>query len=144
MGQPIEILLIEDNEGDIVLTKKAFERGKIGNNLSVCRNGKEGLDFLRKLGKYEDAPTPDLILLDLNMPGISGQEVLAEIKKEQELKTIPVVILTTSESDEDILKSYELQASSYIKKPVDFKQFGMVIQELQNYWFTVVKFPPKQ
>ncbi len=143
MGQPIEILLIEDNEGDIVLTKKAFERGKIGNNLSVCRNGQEGLNFLNKVDPYQQAPTPDLILLDLNMPGISGQEVLAEIKKVPTLKTIPVVILTTSESDEDILKSYQLQASSYIKKPVDFKQFGTVIQELQNYWFTVVKFPPK-
>ncbi len=143
MGQPIEILLIEDNEGDIILTKKAFERGKIRNNLSVARDGKEGLDFLFKRGEHTDAPTPDLILLDLNMPEVSGQEVLAKIKETPELCTIPVVVLTTSSSDEDIIKSYKLQASCYIKKPVDFKQFGEVIQTLQNYWFTVVKFPPK-
>ncbi len=142
-GHPIEILLIEDNEGDIILTKKAFERGKIMNNLSVARDGKEGLDYLFKRGKFENVSTPDLILLDLNMPEVSGQEVLQQIKATDELKSIPVVVLTTSNSDEDILRSYKLQASCYIKKPVDFKQFGEVIQTLQNYWFTVVKFPPR-
>ncbi len=143
IGQPVEILLIEDNEGDIILTKKAFEKGKIRNNLSIARDGKEGLDFLFKRGKFENAPTPDLILLDLNMPELNGQEVLKELKSDPNLKMIPVVVLTTSNADEDILQSYELQASCYIKKPVDFKQFGEVIQKLQNYWFTVVRFPPK-
>lgn len=142
-GQPIEILLIEDNEGDIILTRKAFKKGKISNHLSVCRNGREGLDFLFKREGYEDAPTPDLILLDLNMPEISGQEVLEKIKQDDKLRVIPVVILTTSNSDEDILKSYQLQASGYIRKPVDFRQFGNVIMQIQDYWFTVIKFPPK-
>lgn len=144
IGQPIEILLIEDNEGDIILTKKAFKKGKISNKLNVCRDGKEGLDFLFKRNGKEDALTPDLILLDLNMPEVSGQEVLAEIKKDDELKVIPVIILTTSSSDEDILKSYQLHASGFIRKPVDFAQFGKVIMQIQDYWFTVIKFPPKR
>ncbi len=143
VGQPIEILLIEDNEGDIILTKKAFKKGKIANNLNICRNGKEGLDFLFKRNGHENARTPDLILLDLNMPEVSGQEVLEEIKKDDELKVIPVIILTTSTSDEDILKSYQLHASGFIKKPVDFSQFGKIIMHIQDYWFTVIKFPPK-
>jgi len=143
MGLPIEILLVEDNEGDIILTKKAFEKGKIMNKLQVCRNGKEALDYLYKRNGYQEASTPDLILLDLNMPIMNGQEVLEDIKNNDDLKSIPVIVLTTSNADEDILKSYKLQCSSYIRKPVDFKQFGNVIQTLQNYWFTVVKFPQK-
>lgn len=142
-GIPIEILLVEDNEGDIILTKKAFKKGKIKNNLSVCRNGRQALNFLFRREEYEDAPTPDLILLDLNMPEITGQEVLEAIKADKRLRVIPVVILTTSTADEDILKSYQLQASGYIKKPVDFRQFGHIIMQLQDYWFTVIKFPPK-
>lgn len=141
--KPIEILLIEDNEGDIILTKKAFKKGKINNNLAICRDGKEGIDYLFKRGKYEGVPTPDLILLDLNMPEMNGQEVLEVLKNDEDLCVIPVIILTTSSSDEDILKSYKLQASGYIKKPVDFRQFGEVIGQLQNYWFTIMKFPPK-
>lgn len=144
MGRPIEILLVEDNEGDIILTKKAFERGKIINKLHVCRNGKEALDFLYKRNGYEDKPTPNMILLDLNMPIMGGQEVLEKIKNEPELMTIPVIVLTTSNADEDIIKSYALHCSSYIRKPVDFKQFGAVIQTLQDYWFTVVKFPVRK
>ncbi len=144
MGLPVEILLVEDNEGDILLTKKAFKRGKIMNQLHVARDGEQALEFLFKRGKHVDAPTPDLILLDLNMPKLSGQEVLKRIKEDEDLKSIPVIILTTSTADEDILKSYQLQASSYIRKPVDFKQFGEVIQKLQDYWFTIVKFPNKE
>ncbi len=144
MGLPIEILLVEDNEGDILLTKKAFEKGKIMNQLHVTRDGEEALDFLFKRGNFENAPTPDMILLDLNMPKLNGQEVLKTIKENPALKCIPVIVLTTSNADEDILKSYQLHASSYIRKPVDFKQFGEVIQKLQDYWFTIVRFPNKE
>ncbi len=144
MGLPVEILLVEDNEGDIILTKKAFEKGKIMNRLHVVKNGLDALDFLYKRNGFEDAPRPDLILLDLNMPKMNGQQVLEDIKQNDDLKMIPVIILTTSNADEDILKSYKLQASSYIRKPVDFKQFGQVIQTLQDYWFTIVKFPAKE
>ncbi len=144
MGLPIEILLVEDNEGDIILTKKAFEKGKIMNRLHVVRNGVNALDFLYQRNGYEQSSRPDLILLDLNMPKMNGQEVLENIKADENLKTIPVIVLTTSNADEDILKSYKLQASSYIRKPVDFKQFGQVIQTLQDYWFTIVKFPLKE
>ncbi len=143
MSLPIEILLVEDNEGDIILTKKAFERGKIMNRLHVVRNGIEALDFLYQRNGYENVPKPDMILLDLNMPKMNGQDVLADIKANDNLKTIPVIILTTSNADEDILKSYKLQASSYIRKPVDFKQFGQAIQTIQDYWFTIVRFPTK-
>ncbi len=141
MAKPIEILLIEDNEGDILLTKKAFEDGKIRNNLSVCRDGEEGLEFLYKRGQFEGAVTPDLILLDLNMPKLNGQEVLERIKNDETLSSIPVVILTTSDSEEDIMKSYKLHANSYIKKPVDFFQFLEVVKEVQNYWFSIVRIP---
>ena len=141
-GTPIEILLIEDNEGDIILTQKAFQKGKILNNLHVCRDGQEGLDFLFKRNPT-DAPTPDLVLLDLNMPKVSGQEVLKTMREDEKLKSIPVVVLTTSNSSEDILRSYQLHANSYIRKPVDFQQFSKVIQQIEDYWFTIVKLPPK-
>ncbi len=143
MGSAIEILLVEDNEGDIILTKKAFEKGKIMNRLHVVKDGEQALDYLFRRNGYENSVRPDMILLDLNMPKMNGQEVLKHIKADEGLKTIPVIILTTSNADEDILKSYKLQASSYIRKPVDFKQFGQVIQTLQDYWFTVVRFPTK-
>lgn len=143
MGSAIEILLVEDNEGDIILTKKAFEKGKIMNRLHVVKDGEQALDFLYRRNGNEGVPRPDMILLDLNMPKMNGQDVLKVIKADDDLKTIPVIILTTSNADEDILKSYKLQASSYIRKPVDFKQFGQVIQTLQDYWFTVVRFPSK-
>ncbi|MEM9819889.1 MAG: response regulator [Bacteroidota bacterium] len=143
MEEVIEILLIEDNEGDIVLTKKAFEDGKIRNNLNVCRDGQEGLDYLFRRGEYHDSVTPDLILLDLNMPKLGGREVLERIKNDERLSSIPVVILTTSEDETDILKSYQLHANSYVKKPVDFFQFVDVVREIQSYWFTIVKIPSK-
>ena len=142
-GKPIEILLIEDNEGDILLTAKAFEEAKINNELRVCRNGQEGLDYLFRRGKYVDAILPDIILLDLNMPGISGQEVLEKIKNTEVINTIPVVILTTSESEKDIQESYQLHANSYIKKPVNFEQFVHIVKQIQSYWFTIVKFPTR-
>ncbi|MEL6676496.1 MAG: response regulator [Bacteroidota bacterium] len=140
-GVPVEILLIEDNEGDIVLTKKAFEREGYPCRISVCRNGYEALDHLYRRGKYGEALRPDLIIMDLNMPGISGQETLTEIKSDRSLASIPVIILTTSESQEDVQTCYQLQASSYIRKPVDFHEFREVIHRLQDYWFRVVKFP---
>ncbi len=145
VNKPIEILLIEDNEGDILLTRKAFEQGKISNHLSIARDGKEGVDFLLKQGKYTDVevPTPDLILLDLNMPKMNGIEFLDYIKNIEQFKKIPVIVLTTSDSDEDVIKSYNLHASSYIKKPVDFNQFVEIIRNLQNYWFNIVKLPPR-
>ena len=143
MEEVIEILLIEDNEGDIVLTKKAFEDGKIRNNLNVCRDGQEGLDYLFRRGEFANSVTPDLILLDLNMPKLGGREVLEQIKNDERLSSIPVVILTTSEDETDILKSYQLHANSYVKKPVDFFQFVDVVREIQSYWFTIVKIPSK-
>ncbi len=143
MEELIEILLIEDNEGDIVLTKKAFEDGKIRNNLNVCRDGQEGVDYLFKKGEYANATTPDLILLDLNMPKLGGREVLEQIKNDDRLKAIPVIVLTTSEDEMDIMKSYQLHANSYVRKPVDFLQFVDVVSEIQNYWFSIVKIPTK-
>lgn len=143
MEELIEILLIEDNEGDIVLTKKAFEDGKIRNNLNVCRDGQEGLDYLFRRGEFANSVTPDLILLDLNMPKLGGREVLEQVKKDERLSAIPIVILTTSEDETDILKSYQLHANSYVKKPVDFFQFVDVVREIQSYWFTIVKIPSK-
>ncbi len=137
----VEILLIEDNEGDILLTKKAFEKGSFNNHISVARNGREGLDFLYKVPPFQDAPTPHLILLDINMPEIDGHELLKAIKSDKKLRPIPVVILSTSNSNVDVKKAYELQASSYICKPVDFEEFANLIQQMQNYWVNLVEFP---
>jgi CheY-like chemotaxis protein len=139
----IQILLVEDNEGDVVLIKKAFSNGKIANKISVCRDGQEGYEFLKKEGRYADAPTPDLILLDINMPKITGLELLEMIKKDDNLKVIPVIMLTTSASEEDILKSYQFNVSSFVQKPVEFVDFLDAIKQIQNYWFSIVKFPPK-
>ena len=139
--KPIRILLVEDNQGDVVLVKKAFSDAKISNNLSVCRDGQEGLEFLRKEGSYQNADTPDLILLDINMPRLNGLELLEIIKSDPVLSPIPVVILTTSESDEDILKSYQLHVSSFVRKPVEFVEFMNAVQQIQQYWFSIVKYP---
>lgn len=140
-GKEIEVLLVEDNPGDIQLTKEAFLEGKMHNNLNVVMDGVEALAFLRKEGKYKDAPRPDLILLDLNLPKMDGREVLAEIKKDEKLMTIPVVILTTSAAEEDIIRTYNLHANCYITKPVDFAQFINVVQSIENFWLTLVKLP---
>ncbi len=139
--RPIEILLVEDNEADIVLTKNAFKTLTIQNNLNVCRNGEEGLNYLFKVGEYSEATTPDLVLLDLNMPKTNGLEVLEKIKKDPKLSMVPVIVLTTSSAEQDILRSYQYHANSYIKKPIDFMEFIDVIKEIESYWFSIVKMP---
>jgi len=139
--KPVEVLLAEDNPGDVMLTKKALKRGKLANNLHVVTDGVEALAFLRHQGEYADAPRPDLVLLDLNMPRKDGQEVLEELKNDPELRRIPVVILTSSESEEDIVKSYELNANAYLTKPVDFDGFVEIVDRLEDFWFQVVKLP---
>jgi len=141
MKKEIEILLVEDNPGDVRLTAEALNEGKILNNLNVVGNGVEALAFLNQDGKYKDAPRPDLILLDLNLPKKDGREVLAEIKTNRDLKRIPVVILTSSAADKDIVTSYNLRANCYITKPVDLDQFLTVIKSIEQFWLTVVKLP---
>ena len=140
-GRPVEILLVEDNPGDVRLTIEALKEGKVRNNLHVARDGMEALEFLRRQGKHKDAVKPDLILLDLNLPRRDGREVLAEIKNDPELKTIPVVVLTTSSAEADILKSYKLHANCYITKPVDLEQFVNVVKSIDDFWLTVVRLP---
>jgi len=139
--KPVEILLAEDNPGDVMLTKKALQQGKLTNNLHVVTDGVEALDFLRQNDEYADEPRPDLILLDLNMPRKDGQDVLKELKNDDDLCRIPVVVLTSSESEEDIAKSYELSANAYLTKPVDFDGFIEIVARLENFWFQVVKLP---
>jgi CheY-like chemotaxis protein len=143
-GRPAEVLLVEDDDNDVFITRKGFEEAKLILNLHHVENGQECMAFLRKDGRYSDAPTPDLILLDLNMPVMDGREVMAEIVKDQQLRKLSVVILTTSNGARDILDMYNLRCSSYIVKPVDFTQFRRVIQQLSDYWFTVVVLPPKE
>jgi two-component system, chemotaxis family, response regulator Rcp1 len=137
----IELLLVEDNPGDVRLTVEALKDGKIGNTLHVVGDGIEAIDFLRKQGKYTEARRPDLILLDLNLPRKDGREVLAEIKADEHLRSIPVVVLTTSQAEEDILKVYNCNANCYIAKPVDFEQFIKVIRSIEDFWLTIVKLP---
>jgi chemotaxis family two-component system response regulator Rcp1 len=141
--QPIEILLVEDNPADVRLTVEALKEEKIYNNLHVVTDGVEAIAFLRREGKYAKAVRPDLIFLDLNLPRKDGREVLKEIKSDDNLKAIPVVVLTVSKSEEDIVKSYKLHANCYITKPVDLNQFMKVIRSVQDFWLTIVKLPPK-
>ena len=136
-GRPIEILLVEDNPGDVRLTIEALRDSKVRNNLQVATDGVMALERLRQ----RDAPRPDLILLDLNLPKKDGREVLAEIKADPALKTIPVVILTTSRAEQDVLRSYELQANCYISKPVDLEQFITVVKSIEDFWLTIVTLP---
>lgn len=143
-GTLIEILLVEDNPADVRLTKEALKDGKLLNHLSVVGDGVEALAFLRGQGKYNDAPRPDLILLDLNLPKKDGREVLAELKTDERLKSIPVVVLTVSKAEEDILKTYKLHANCYITKPVDLDQFIKVTQSIEDFWFSIVKLPPRE
>lgn len=138
-----EVLLVEDNPGDAQLTKIALEEGKVRINLNVVEDGVEALLYLRRIGKYVTATQPDLILLDLNLPKKDGCEVLTEIKADEALKRIPVVILTTSQSEEDILKVYNLNANCYITKPVDFERFVKIVQSIEDFWFTIVQLPPQ-
>lgn len=142
-GEPIEILLVEDNPGDVRLTKEALKQGDVLNNLHVVKDGVEAMAFLRREGEYEDTSQPDLILLDLNLPRMDGTEVLKEIGEDRELRRIPVVVLTSSEAEEDIVRSYELHANAYITKPVDIDQFIEVAQNLESFWLSIVKLPPK-
>jgi CheY-like chemotaxis protein len=138
-----EVLLVEDNPGDAQLTKIALEEGKVRINLNVVEDGVEALLYLRRIGQYATATHPDLILLDLNLPKKDGREVLEEIKADEALRRIPVVILTTSQSEEDILKVYNLNANCYITKPVDFDRFVKIVQSIEDFWFTIVKLPPQ-
>lgn len=140
-SKPIELLLVEDNPGDVRLTMEALKENKMRNKLHVVEDGVEALAFLRQEGKYADAPCPDLILLDLNLPKKDGREVLTEIKTDENLKRIPVVVLTTSQAEEDILKVYNLNANCYITKPVDLEQFIKVVKSIEDFWLTIVKLP---
>ncbi|OUL27156.1 response regulator [Nostoc sp. 106C] len=140
---PIEVLLVEDNPGDALLTRIALEDSKITVHLNVVEDGVEAMAFLRKQEKYATVPHPDIVLLDLNLPKKDGREVLAEIKGDENLKRIPVVVLTTSQAEEDILKAYNLAANCYITKPVDFDQFVKIIRSIENFWFAIVKLPPE-
>ncbi|MEH2281222.1 MAG: response regulator [Nostoc sp.] len=140
---PIEVLLVEDNPGDVQLTRIALENSKISIHLNVVEDGVEAMAFLRKKEKYAKVAHPDIILLDLNLPRKDGREVLAEIKGDENLKRIPVVVLTTSQAEEDILKAYNLSANCYITKPVDFDQFVKIVQSIENFWFAIVKLPPE-
>ncbi|MDD5224142.1 MAG: response regulator [bacterium] len=139
----VDVLLVEDNPGDVRLTIEVLKEAKILNKLSVAKDGVEAMDFLHKKGEFQDAPLPDLVLLDLNLPRKDGREVLAEIKSDPDLKRIPVVILTTSQDEHDILKSYNLHANCYITKPVDLTQFIAVVKAVENFWVSIVKLPPK-
>jgi len=140
---PIEVLLVEDDPGDVLMTREAFEEHKVGNRLSVVSDGVEALAYLRRQGPYADAPRPDLVLLDLNLPRRDGREVLAEIKNDPELLDIPVVVLTTSQAEEDVLRAYNLNANCYVTKPVDFDQFMRIVRTIEDFWLTVVTLPPK-
>lgn len=142
-GDPIEILLAEDNPGDVRLTEKALDHGNIINNLHVVENGVEAIKFLRQEGDYADKPRPDLVLLDLNMPKKDGREVMEDMKADPSLRRIPVVVLTSSEAEEDVVRSYELNANAYLTKPVDFDGFVDIVKRIEDFWFSVVKMPPK-
>jgi len=142
IGKPIEILLVEDNPGDVDLAKAALEDGKFRNALHTVGDGEEAMLFLRRKGKYTEAPRPDLVLLDLNLPKKDGREVLAEIKSDEDLKRIPVVILTISNDEEDILRTYNLHANCFITKPIDLSQFVKVVKAIEDFWLTIVKLPP--
>jgi CheY-like chemotaxis protein len=140
---PIEVLLVEDDPGDVLMTQEAFEEHKVRNNLAVVNDGAEALAYLRREGQYADAARPDLVLLDLNLPRRDGREVLAEIKGDPELRQIPVVVLTTSQADEDIVRSYQLHANAYVTKPVDFDRFIAVVRQIDEFFVSVVKLPPR-
>jgi two-component system response regulator len=137
----IEILLVEDSPADILLTREAFEQNKLMNTLHIVEDGIEALDFLHKRGRHDSAPRPDLILLDLNLPRKNGREVLAEIKADPSLRSIPIVVLTTSSADEDILQAYDLNANCYVVKPVGFDNFMKAVQSIRHFWFSVVSLP---
>jgi CheY-like chemotaxis protein len=140
--RPIEVLLVEDDEGDVLMTREALAEGKVLNRLNVVNDGVEAVDYLRRAGEYDDASRPDLILLDLNLPKKDGRQVLEEVKSDEDLRRIPVIVLTTSAADEDILRSYNLHANAYVTKPVDFDRFVDVIRQIDDFFISVVRLPP--
>jgi two-component system, chemotaxis family, response regulator Rcp1 len=142
--KPIDILIVEDNTGDARLIQEVLNEGKVNNKLYVVNDGVKAMDFLHKKGEFSRAPLPDLIILDLNLPRKDGREVLAEIKEDNVLKKIPVVVMTISQAEEDILKSYNLHANCYITKPIDLDQFVKVVKSIEDFWFSIVKLPPKE
>ncbi len=143
LGNPIDILLVEDNPGDVRLAREALKESKVRNRIYVVGDGVEAMAFLRRKDKYADVPAPDLILLDLNLPRKSGREVLAEVKADENLKHIPVVVLTVSRAEEDVMRCYNNFANCYITKPLDFNQFMNVTRSIEDFWLTIVKLPPK-
>lgn len=140
-SRSVEILLVEDNEGDVFLTKKAFSQAKIANNIQVAIDGEQAMDILHKREGYTDSATPDIVLLDINLPKKDGKQVLAEMKEDEQLRRIPVVILTSSKAEQDVVKTYDLHASSYIVKPIDLSKFHDVVTAIENFWFSVVILP---
>jgi CheY-like chemotaxis protein len=143
-GDPVEILLAEDNPNDIELTRRAFEKGKILNNLHVVKNGVEAMQFLRREGEYADAPRPDIVLLDLEMPRKGGLEVLEDMEDDRSLRKIPVVVLTSSEAEQDIVESYRHNANAYLTKPVGYQEFKDIVRQIETFWFDIVKLPPEE
>ena len=143
IGRPIEILLVEDNEGDARLAREALKDAKVQNNITWVKDGVEALEYLRCEGAYAAAVRPDVILLDLNLPRKDGREVLGEVKQDASLKRIPVVILTVSEAEEDIIRSYDLHANCYVRKPIDLDQFMKVVRSIEDFWLTIVRLPPE-
>ena len=139
--RPIEVLLVEDDEGDVLMTREALEEGKVLNRLNVVGDGVEAVSYLRRDGDYSDAVRPDLVLLDLNLPKRDGRQVLEEIKDDPDLRRIPIVVLTTSEAEEDVLRSYDLHANAYVTKPVDFERFVEVIRQIDEFFISVVRLP---
>lgn len=143
-GDPVEILLAEDNPNDVQMTERAFEKGKFLNNLHVVGDGVEAMKYLRKKGEYTDATRPDIVLLDLEMPRMDGKEVLADIEDDPELAQIPVVVLTSSEAERDVVESYKHNANAYLTKPVGYKEFQEIVRQIESFWFEVVKLPSKE
>ncbi|SRR6266550_3296620 len=139
---PIDILLVEDNPGDVRLTRELLKESTVNNRLAAVENGAEAIAYLRRQGKYRDAERPDLILLDLNLPRMDGREVLAEIKRDPDLRRIPVVILTSSSADADVIKTYDLHANCYVTKPVGLDQFATVVKSIEDFWLAIVRLPP--
>ena len=139
----IQVLLVEDDPGDVLMTREAFEDYKLSNNLHVVNDGAEAMEFLRRRGEHSDAPRPDLVLLDLNLPRMDGRQVLDAIKSDPELSSIPVVVLTTSEAEDDVLRSYSLHANAYVTKPVDFERFIQVVRQIDDFFVTVVRLPTR-
>jgi CheY-like chemotaxis protein len=139
--KPVDVLLVEDDEGDVLMTREAFDFYKLRNTLHVVTDGEQAMQFLRRTGPYADAPRPGLILLDVNLPRLSGLEVLAQLKQDPELLDVPVVMLTTSQADEDIIRSYKLHANAYVSKPVDFDAFTAAIRQIDDFFLTLVQLP---